>query len=152
MCIHLTVTVLLVNRKERFEEKFEPIPECGCWVWTAAHHERGYGYFHFPEFDGRKSSFAHRVSYFLYKGVHPKDMSVCHTCDNPSCVNPDHLFLGSHADNMKDMSKKGRATGRRKYSYEELYDVRHNLTCKEANLKYGMDLSYAWRVKYKSEG
>lgn len=96
--------------KDRFEEKFIPVTESGCWLWTASCHERGYGLFH----TGRgirkgKMEFAHRVSYELYKGVRPSDNeSVCHSCDNPYCVNPNHLFIGSHKDNMSDMRRKGR--------------------------------------------
>ena len=95
---------------ERFEEKFERVTESGCWVWTATTHERGYGYFYTsPTYSKRKMDFAHRVSYYLYNGVKPPPkMSVCHTCDVPECVNPSHLFLGTHKDNMIDMTKKGR--------------------------------------------
>lgn len=94
---------------ERFEEKYEPIPEAGCWIWTACSHERGYGLF-YTGFNRKKGKmeFAHRVSYEIYFGISPGDRSVCHSCDNPSCVNPNHLFLGSHKENMEDMMNKGR--------------------------------------------
>lgn len=100
---------------ERFEEKFIPVTESGCWIWTASCHERGYGLFH----TGRnlkkgKMEFAHRVSYELYKGVRPSDEEcVCHSCDNPYCVNPSHLFIGTHKDNMDDMKRKGRLVSAR---------------------------------------
>lgn len=96
--------------KERFEAKFIPVTESGCWLWEATAHSRGYGLIH----TGRKLTkahmeFAHRFSYELYKGHRPsREEEVCHKCDVPSCVNPDHLFLGSHADNMLDMAKKNR--------------------------------------------
>ncbi len=95
---------------ERFEEKFTPVTESGCWLWTASCHDRGYGLF----YTGRnlkkgKMEFAHRVSYELYKGTRPAaNEEVCHRCDTPCCVNPDHLFLGSHRDNMVDMVEKNR--------------------------------------------
>lgn len=94
---------------ERFEEKFEPVTESGCWIWTASVHGRGYGLFH-TGLKRRKGKmeFAHRVSYELYHGVDPGDEEVCHKCDVTSCVNPAHLFLGDHFDNMGDMMDKQR--------------------------------------------
>jgi DNA-directed RNA polymerase specialized sigma subunit len=94
---------------ERFEEKFEPVTESGCWIWTASVHGRGYGLFHTGLQRRRgKMEYAHRVSYELYHGVDPADEEVCHKCDVTSCVNPSHLFLGSHQDNMDDMRDKDR--------------------------------------------
>lgn len=94
---------------ERFEEKFEPVTESGCWIWTASVHGGGYGLFH-TGLQRRKGKmeYAHRVSYELYNGVDPLEEEVCHKCDVTSCVNPSHLFLGSHKDNMEDMMEKGR--------------------------------------------
>lgn len=94
---------------ERFEEKFEPVTESGCWVWTASEHGRGYGLF-YTGLKRRKGKmeYAHRVSYELYHGVDPEGEEVCHKCDVTSCVNPSHLFLGSHQDNMDDMRGKDR--------------------------------------------
>ena len=93
---------------ERFEEKYKVSPN-GCWEWTGAKHGRGYGYFYTSkEYSQRKMDYAHRVSLFLYKGERDDEQSVLHSCDNTCCVNPDHLSLGSHKDNMRDMSEKGR--------------------------------------------
>lgn len=77
-----------------------------CWIWTAGRGDHGYGGLKNDE--GRSVS-AHRFSYELHHGPIPEGMVVCHRCDNPPCVRPDHLFLGSPADNVQDMFQKGRA-------------------------------------------
>lgn len=92
---------------ERFWKKIKK--EESCWIWTAAKLPRGYG---FIGKGGRGNGYiyAHRLSYILHKGDIPKGMFILHSCDNPSCVNPDHLFLGTQMDNMKDMRTKDRGT------------------------------------------
>jgi hypothetical protein len=76
-----------------------------CWLWTAATSSGGYGSFGGID---RKIIGAHRFSYQLHYGPIPHDMCVLHSCDTPPCVNPDHLFLGTDADNIRDMMAKGR--------------------------------------------
>ena len=93
---------------ERFESQFVRIPEAGCWIWMGAlKNKYGHGAF---KLGGRSSpvDFAHRVSWKLYLGDIPEGSYVLHHCDNPLCVNPDHLFLGSHKENMADMVAKDR--------------------------------------------
>jgi hypothetical protein len=92
---------------ERFERHYIPEPNSGCWLWTAAVDRRsGYGFFHWPDTHSMK---AHVASYRLFRGD-PGGLCVCHHCDVRICVNPDHLFLGTHQDNTDDRVAKGRGT------------------------------------------
>lgn len=92
--------------RERFASKYIPEPNSGCWLWTGALFLTGY-----PQIspDWKKpNAYGHRVSYEIHKGPIPAGMLVCHKCDVRSCVNPDHLYLGTHADNNRDMHIRGR--------------------------------------------
>lgn len=87
---------------KRFESKF--VKSSGCWYWLAGKGTEGYGRFKIH----RKTLQASRVAYSIYIGPIPVGLLVCHKCDNPGCVCPDHLFLGTHDDNMRDMAEKKR--------------------------------------------
>lgn len=75
-----------------------------CWIWTRATTNNGYGCLGFNNYAGR----ANRVIWELTTGPIPPNLEVCHTCDVPACCNPNHLFIGTHLKNMRDMEKKGR--------------------------------------------
>ncbi len=90
--------------EERFWSKVDKTSKNECWLWTACKHEDGYGLF---KYEG-KQCYAHRVSYKIEYGSITNGLCVCHSCDNTSCVNPEHLFLGSYKDNTRDAVRKGR--------------------------------------------
>ena len=118
---------------DRFWSKVRKEPE-GCWEFVGrsgklrgSSLKKGGGYAFFG-WRG-KIMMAHRVSWILEHGEIPAGMCVCHHCDNPRCVRPDHLFLGTHAANMRDMAKKGRASRgmgcpHTKLTEEQVYEIR----------------------------
>ena len=95
---------------EDLETKAMPVPECGCLIWMGVVSSRGYGVF---KYFGKRYS-AHRASWMSVHGDIPAGLCVMHKCDTPSCVNPNHLKLGTHADNMADRNAKGRCGKRGK--------------------------------------
>ncbi len=91
--------------RSRFWSKVQKGTAADCWQWIAAKNASGYG---FISIDGRVYR-AHRISYLLAYGCPPDSHEITHSCDNPSCVNPEHLVPGLHKENMRDMAAKGRA-------------------------------------------
>jgi hypothetical protein len=89
----------------RFWMKAKRVPS-GCWEWQGHRTRMGYG----QAWSGRRAEFAHRFAWMIVNGAIPSEgrTDICHKCDNPACVNPSHLFLGTTSDNVQDMLRKGR--------------------------------------------
>ena len=103
---HYNTIIVTPELVSRFESKVvrDDCMTNGCHIWTAGRHKNGYGHMKVKT----KTLIASRVSYVIYKGEIPHGMQVCHRCDNPPCVNPAHLFIGTGSDNMNDCVTKGR--------------------------------------------
>lgn len=141
--------------KDRFEAKFQARAPGECWEWTGALSDGRYGSIGLDH-TGRMG-LAHRVSYEIYKGPIPAGLIVCHRCDNTKCVNPGHLFLGTHKDNMDDCLKKGRraqigeTTTTAKLTEDAVREIR-NTPKRKGNFlilmkKYGIGTSQLWRIR-----
>jgi hypothetical protein len=119
------------KQKELFWSKVDKNSEfCGCWDWIGRRSKKGYGEIDLIQYS---HPYTHRVSWCLHFGDIPDGMCVLHECDNPSCVNPDHLFLGTNQDNVDDKCRKGRHkvgmdTRSSKLTNEEVLEIRklHN--------------------------
>lgn len=139
---------------DRFEEKYIPVTESGCWIWIGAASER-YGSFHFPNYPlttSKNMVSAHRSALFLYKGIVPESgQEILHKCDNGFCCNPEHLSLGTHQENMADMVHKGRSPkNKRKLTDEEILEARSlrasGVEVKEIAEIFGISPSHMSRV------
>lgn len=117
-----------------------------CWIWTGRKDRDGYGTFNH---NGHRIQ-AHRISYAIYNGKTPSNLYVCHTCDNPTCVNPQHLFLATQQDNMDDMKHKNRSNIGSKSPtakliendiYDIIIDIYNNkyLTVNDVSTKYNVE-------------
>lgn len=93
-----------------FEERFwaKALVGDGCWDWAGSLMPNGYG--QMSVIPWPKKEYAHRIAFTLTNGLVPEGMDVCHSCDNRRCVRPSHLWLGTRADNLQDMVRKGRST------------------------------------------
>lgn len=119
---------------DSFEEKYIPEPMSGCWLWMASVNQSGYGNF----WESDKCWKAHRFSYLIYKKEDPGNLYVLHKCDNPSCVNPDHLYLGTQSDNMKDRDSRT-GHGLAKLSADDVILIRQsNESCEKLAKKFGV--------------
>jgi hypothetical protein len=143
---------------ERFWSKVDRAGD--CWLWTGSKDGRGYG--HFQPVNGRGMG-AHRWSYARAYGPIPQSLYVCHHCDNPSCVNPAHLFLGTASDNQQDSIRKGRAylipplalSGEEnpcvKLQEAQVLEIlrRHSEPLTELAKEFGVTKHAVWRIRHR---
>ena len=143
---------------ERLDFYTYPEPMSGCWLWTGS--TTGAGKYGGLQADGRLQR-SHRLQWERFNGPIPKGLLVCHHCDTPLCVNPDHLFLGTYADNRKDSIKKGRfhtysnAKGKARYwskfTADKIRTIRNDGRIgKVIALEYGMSKSAINRIKART--
>lgn len=141
---------------ERFEEKYE-VQADGCWLWfgAGAVGDARYGSFYLPTYPHERSKHmvaAHKASLWLYRGIVPGEgEEVLHSCDRGLCVNPDHLSVGTHQDNMDDMKAKGRLVlGRQKMRQEDVVTARqmreNGIQVKDIATQFGVSSSQMSRV------
>lgn len=142
---------------QRIEFYSIPIPHCGCHIWTGGTTKTGYGV---CSTGGQGSDMAHRVAWTVTNGPIPAGLHVLHRCDVPSCVNPDHLFVGTNRDNVDDKVRKGRARlgskvdrrGSRnsaaKLSSRDVAEIRASVDgCSVLARRYAISKSTASRIK-----
>lgn len=143
------------TRRQRFFDKVA-YKEEGCWEWQAGKNGDGYGIFLWATENGQRvQTTANKASYLLFKGPIPPGMYVCHSCDNPGCVNPKHLWLGTAVENARDRDGKGRAstgnrTGTSKLTPEDIqalrYDKKAGFTLSQLSEKYSVSATYAGMI------
>jgi len=140
-----------ISLQERLEKYCFPVTESGCWIWMGGLKDGGYGTIKFK----RKTYAVHRLSWMVFKGPLPDNKSVLHHCDERSCFNPDHLFLGNHVTNAADMFAKGRQSrrdgehnGRAKLTNENIMYIRSAPDgCDCLARKFGVHVTTIQRVR-----
>lgn len=146
---------MIAIAEERFAKLYKVNHRSGCWEWTGCVDAKGYGSFRYKA----RARLAHRVAYELFISAIPEGKHCLHRCDNPPCVNPCHLYLGTHQDNMDDMWARGRARpkvhhgeehGMAKINDQEAITIR-NSPDTQRSLAQQYDLSQAtvWAIKHR---
>lgn len=131
---------------DRFWSKVKKAGADDCWPWTGSLNNKGYGQIYTKS----RGMLAHRVSWQLNRGPIPVGLFVLHRCDNPRCVNPDHLFTGTGIDNQQDSVRKGRhkAGHNRKLSGAQVKEIRQrNEGDTAASKKYGVSRNQIWMIR-----
>jgi HNH endonuclease len=151
------ISIMSESDLERFWSKVTLYGENDCWNWTASKLPFGYGQFGLGGRKGQKSCRAHRISYALANGIFDRKLKVLHECDNPSCVNPKHLFLGSQLDNMRDMFSKGRGrparlpgakNGSAKLTQKQVDEIRNTTgKVRDIAIQYGIGKSQVSNIR-----
>lgn len=124
-----------------------------CWLWQGSKGPMGHGQIYLGPENDKRLAFAHRVSWELHYGKIPSGLFVLHKCDVPNCIRPDHLFLGTKADNSKDMVSKGRQKRGEQLPQTKLTAdiVRQIKTSTESCLSiaktFGISPSHAWNIR-----
>lgn len=140
------------ERLKKYYEKYV-VKQESCWDWKGIIEHTGYG-----KLGIRPPIKAHRASWIIHKGPIPKGLIVCHTCDNRKCTNPDHLWLGTHKDNIQDRIKKGRCNTAKgtQLKIARLSDgqvkkikdlLKKGLTCSEIGRQYKVSRKIVSRIK-----
>lgn len=124
----------------------------GCWNWTGLKDRNGYGNL-VSNVNGKKEQRANRVSWIFFRGGIPEGLCVLHRCDNPSCVNPDHLFLGTNGDNMKDKTTKGRnnaprgeRAGGAKLTVGQVLEIRRRYAAGDIQRQIALDFGVGYKA------
>ena len=133
---------------QRLERNSIPEPNSGCLLWTGAVDHSGHGVITIwdDEYEKSITTSPHRIAWQLHRGPIPERMLVCHKCDVPSCINPDHLWLGTNDENMADMVAKGRAAKPKgtKHPNSKLTD--DDIRAIRRSLKSGVDVAREYGI------
>lgn len=130
-----------VPLEKRLEKYTMPEPNTGCWIWFGPVNSKGYGALCLTLPNSKITTLlAHRAYYELHKSKIPAGMCVCHRCDNPFCVNPDHLFLGTRANNNSDRDKKGRVQRGSNHVRAKLEDVHVQIIREAVSMGHSQNL------------
>jgi hypothetical protein len=143
------------RRKLMLEQRFRVTP--GCWEWTGSKSSKGYGKLQI----GKEHLRAHRVSYEIYNGTAPSpEQFILHSCDNPGCVNPEHLRIGDNAENMKEKKEKKRSAAGETHGMSKLSNLqaeqilaellKGDWSMRKIASKHGVSLGCVSNIKYRS--